>query len=403
MAGSHSSHTKSSLHVGQYVPSKNAQTMAFSFIAIGALTFILGFIKDPQRMWQAYLTSYFFFACLAIGGLFFAAVNHVVRSGWSVSVRRMVESFTAFIPFVLLGAMVLLFGIKHLYPWADAQRVAEDAILQSKAAYLNVPFTALRWFIFAGAMFWFAKAIVGNSLEQDKTGNEELTNKNLGLSVKFLVVFALGFTLFSMDLFMTLSPYWYSTIFGIYTFAGMFQSTMAALILIMMFVRKHGLIKGYITDEHQHDVAKFLKGFTVFWAYIAFSQFMLIWYANIPEETEFYILRAHGGWIYVSFGLLIFRFIVPFLSLLPKAAKRSTTHLAVICILILAMQYLDIYWLVYPNFNDNHVVFSLWEVGMFLGFGGLFLLSVQKFLSSNSLVPLKDPRLHECVNHTVTY
>jgi hypothetical protein len=399
MAG-HQSH---SLHVGKYEPSQKAKTMAYAFIAIGVLVFILGLIKNPDRIWQSYLTSYFFFTCLALGGLFFAAINHIARAGWSVPVRRIAESFTSFIPVILIGALLLVAGVKHLYPWADAERMATDALLASKKAYLNLPFTIVRWVIFGGLMIYFAKSMVGGSLAQDKDGSETHTHKNLGHAVRFAVVFALGFSLFSVDLLMALSPYWYSTIFGIYTFAGLFQSTMAAIVLAMIYLRRQGLVKGYLTDEHMHDVAKYMKGFTVFWAYIAFSQFMLIWYANIPEETEFYILRAHGGWMAVSFGLLIFRFIVPFLALLPRGMKRNHNHLILVSVLILIMQYVDIYWLVYPNFNDNHVVFNIWEVGIFLLFAGIFMLGVQKFWSQNSLVPLKDPRLEEAVHHHVSY
>jgi hypothetical protein len=141
----------------------------------------------------------------------------------------------------------------------------------------------------------------------------------------------------------------------------------------------------------------------VFWAYIAFSQFMLIWYANIPEETEFYVLRAMGGWMPISIGLLIFKFVVPFIALLPRWAKRTPAHLKAVCGLVLVAQWADIYWLVYPNFNDNAVVFSVWEIGLFLGFLGLFLAGIFRFLNKNSIIPIKDPRLHEALVHHVTY
>jgi hypothetical protein len=146
-----------------------------------------------------------------------------------------------------------------------------------------------------------------------------------------------------------------------------------------------------------------MKGFTVFWAYIAFSQFMLIWYANIPEETEYYIMRAQNGWMALSFALLIFRFIVPFIALLPKALKRNENHLLAVSGLILVMQYLDIYWMVYPNFFDGKVTFGITEIGMFLGFAGLFLAVFFRFLNKNSIVAIKDPRLHEAISHHVTY
>jgi hypothetical protein len=234
-------------------------------------------------------------------------------------------------------------------------------------------------------------------------GKEIYTHQSVGTSIAFLLVFSLGFSLFSVDLLMSLLPQWYSTIYGIYMFSGMFQATMAALMLLMIYVRRQGFVKGYVSDEHIHDVAKYMKAFTIFWAYIAFSQYMLIWYANIPEETEFYLMRMSPGWLGISLFLLVFKFIVPFLALLPRWAKRSESNLILVSILILITQYVDIYWQIYPNFFDNHVTFGFMEVGLFLGFGGLFLLGVISFLSKNSLVPLKDPRLHEAVHHHVTY
>jgi hypothetical protein len=193
---------------------------------------------------------------------------------------------------------------------------------------------------------------------------------------------------------MSLLPTWYSTIFGVYCFAGLFQSSLAVMALIIIFLRRGGMVRGYVTDEHLHDVVKFLKAFTVFWAYIAFSQFMLIWYANIPEETEYYIMRSQHGWLAVSMALLVFRFIVPFIALLPRWAKRNHNHVIAVSVLVLVMQYVDIWWMVYPNFFHGH---------MFALFAGLFLIGLMSFFSKFSLVPLKDPRLHEAVSHHVTY
>lgn len=391
-------------HVAKYEPSSRAKTLAYAGIAIGVLTFVVGLLKNQERLWPAYLVSFFFFTCLSFGGLFFVAINHMAKAGWSAGIRRIAEAFTSFIPVALVASLVLaLFGAKHLYPWADVERVATDAVLAGKQAYLNKPFTIVRWLIFGLGMMAFAKIIVGNSLKQDQDGREEHSVKNTAWSVGFAPFFAIGFSLFTVDLLMSLAPYWYSTIFGIYCFAGLFQSFLAAYVLVLLHVKNSGVVKGYVTTEHVHDVAKYLKAFTVFWAYIAFSQFMLIWYANIPEETEFYLMRAHGGWTMISMSLLVLRFIVPFLALLPRAAKRTDNHLILVSSLILVMQFVDIYWLVYPNFNEGHVAFGLWEVGMFLGFGGLFLLGLQKFMSTNSLVAVKDPRMKEALNHHVMY
>jgi hypothetical protein len=396
-------HTHQELHVGKFVASPLLKITSYVFIAIGLITFGVGMMKDQERMWAAYLVSFFFFACVGLSGLFWSSLQNMVKAGWSVSIRRYAEGMTSYLPVMVVTSLVLLLGLKHLYPWADPAQVEASAILQSKGSYLNVTFLVVRLLFFGLGMLVFRQIIVGNSLKQDKSGDEQLTHKNVGFSIGFILFFAITFSLFSVDMLMSLLPSWYSTIFGIYCFAGLFQAFFAVMIPIVIFMRRAGFVKGYVTENHLHDLAKFMKGFTVFWAYIAFSQFMLIWYANIPEETEYFIMRAQHGWLGISAALFIFRFVVPFLALLPKSLKRNENHLLAVSALILIMQYTDIFWMVYPNFFEGHMVFGVWEIGMFLGFAGLFLTVLMNFFSKHSLVALKDPRMHEATNHHVTY
>ncbi|MCK6598573.1 MAG: molybdopterin oxidoreductase, partial [Bdellovibrionaceae bacterium] len=367
------------LEVKAFTTPSTLKVLIIALIGVGLLSFGLGQYLNSERAWTSYLVSFFYFSCLGLGGLFFSAIQHITKAGWSSSVRRYAEAMTSFIPFILIGGLVLLAGAKSIFPWTHEDVIKSSALIEAKTAYLNVPFLGIRILVFALGWFAFKWFIVGNSLAQDKTGDEKLTLKNVGLSIAFILFFAITFTLFSMDMLMSLLPTWYSTIFGIYCFAGLFQSTFAVLSLIIIFMRRSGFVKGYVNVEHQHDIVKFMKGFTVFWAYIAFSQFMLIWYANIPEETEYYIMRSQNGWLVISMVLLIFRFIVPFIALLPRGLKRNDNHVIMISILILAMQYLDIYWMVYPNFNEGNVTFGFVEIGVFLGFLGLFLLALTTF------------------------
>jgi len=396
-------HNHVNLHVSKFEAPAKLKTISFALVAIGLLTFVVGLMKNQERLWTSYLVAFFFFSALALSGLFWVAINNVSKAGWSVSIRRFAEATTSFIPAILLGGLLLLVGFKHLYPWANADIVAENPVIAAKTAYLNSGFFVVRLFVFAIGCMIFRYIMVGNSLKQDQTGDMNLTNKNISPAVAFIVFFALMFSFFSVDLLMSLLPTWYSTIFGIYTFSGMFQAGMAFLAIVIVLMKRSGFVKGYVTDEHQHDVVKYLKGFSIFWAYIAFSQFMLIWYANLPEETEYYIMRAQGGWMSISMALLLFRFVVPFLALLPRGAKRTDSNVLFISALVLVMQYVDIYWMVYPNFFDGQVTFGFWEIGIFAGFAGLFLLTIMSFWSKHSLVPLKDPRLHEAIHHHVAY
>lgn len=391
------------LQVKPFETSNKLKVLMLAFMGVGLIAFALGLMKDEERVWTSYLVSFFYFSCLGLGGLFFAAIQHITKAGWSSSIRRYSEAMTAFIPYILVGGLILLLGAKSLFPWTHEDVINSSSLIKAKTAYLNIPFLAVRIIVCALGWFAFKWFIVGNSTSQDQSGDSQLTLKNVSLSIAFIVFFALSFSFFSVDLLMSLLPTWYSTIFGIYCFAGLFQATFAVLALTIIFMKRAGFVKGYITVEHLHDIVKFMKGFTVFWAYIAFSQFMLIWYANIPEETEYYIMRSQNGWLVISFLLLIFRFIVPFIALLPRGLKRNENHVITVSVLVLVMQYLDIYWMVYPNFNDGLIKFGLLEIGLFLGFLGLFLFAMTSFFKKYSVVALKDPRLHEAINHHVTY
>jgi hypothetical protein len=401
MAGANS---HQELVVKKFETPQSLKTISVACLVIGLIGFGVGLFRDPERAWAAYLTAFFFVSCLGLSGLIIPVLNHIAKAGASSGIRRLVEGFSSFIPVMTVGALALvIFGAHHLFSWTHKEVIEASALVAAKVAYLNIPGLFVRVAIFCGGVWIFNRIINGNSVKQDATGNHELTKKNLAFSVGCILFFAISFTLFSMDLLMTLLPTWYSTIFGVYTFAGLLQSGFALFIIVAIFMKRQGFVKGYYSIEHIHDLAKFLKGFTIFWAYIAFSQFMLIWYANIPEETEYYLMRSSGGWLVLSFALLVFKFAIPFLALLPRAAKRSESHLILVCSLILIMQYLDVYWMVYPNFNENHFTFGFYEIALLAGFVGLLILTTTKFYEKNSLVAVKDPRLHESLNHHVTY
>lgn len=389
--------------IGPLPVSKKIQSISMALMFLGALTFALTLFKDKDRAWHAYLAGYMYVTIIAVGGLFFSAIQHVAKAGWSVNIRRFSESFTAYLPVSFVGALVLLLGGHSLYEWMDKAHVAADALLAHKAAYLNTTFFVVRIFVFFGLWMFFQRKLVGGSLEQDKTGNEQITVKSVGWSIAFLLVFALSFSLFTVDTMMSLQPHWFSTIFGVYAFAGLFQSTMATMIILIIYCIRKGLLTGYVDENHLHDLGKFMFAFTVFWAYIAYSQYMLIWYANLPEETVFYIPRVTGPWAWVSAALLLFKFVVPFLALLPRWAKRSHTQLVAVAILLLVMQYVDLFWLIYPNLNTETVLLGLPEVLIWLGFVGSFVFVVTRFLGQYPIVPLKDPRMHESLHHHVVY
>ena len=365
---------------------------------VGFAVFALGLSSDPARAWASFLHNHFFFMSLALGGLFFAAIQWLTSAMWSAPVRRIAESFTAYLPVALITTAVLYFGIHSLYIWSDAAKVHGDAVLEGKSGYLSQNFFVIRDLVAVGLWMLFAKIMIGNSLKQDQTKSFAETARNRSLAPAFLIIFALTYTMVSFDQLMSLDPHWYSTIFGVYCFAGMFYAQLALTAIIAVVLLKNGKLKGIVNDNHLHDLGKFMFAFTVFWAYIGFSQFMLIWYANLPEETEYFIRRFHGGWAWVSAFLLFGKFLTPFVVLLNRQSKRNHTVLIGIGIFMLVAQWIDVMWMVQPEFYKEAPQFGLTEFGTLIGFVGLFGLAVSRFLAKHPIVAIGDPRLAESIN-----
>ena len=375
------------------------------FIFIGVTCFMAGLIfLDRQRVWSSFLVSSMFVFFLSLGGIFFTSVQYATKAVWSANLRRLMEAFGSYIPTGCFMALLLILAGDSLYVWMNPEIMSKDPVLASKTPYLNRLFFFIRLLIFSSLWIGFSKWLISCSLNQDHEKDSEVSlRKGFKISVAFLGVFALSFTFFSIDVLMSLEPHWFSTIFGVYCFAGLFQSFIAALILLTIYFMQRGAFTHLVNENHLHDLGKFLFGCTIFWAYIAFSQYMLIWYSNLPEEATYYYHRSLHSWKWVSLSLLMFKFIVPFLFLLPRWVKRDKKSLVAVSSLILIMQYIDIYWMVYPNYDSSHVHFGFLESGILLGFIGLFLFILFDFLGRHPLIPLRDPGKTESADHVVHY
>lgn len=350
----------------------------------------------------AWLLSTWFVLSICLGGLFFVAIQHLTRSGWSVTLRRSAEILGAAIvsPILLLVPLLamLLSGHSSVYVWNDASLVASDAVLQGKQSYLNAPFFSARTIIYAVVWLLSAGWLLTTSRRQDNSGDKRLTLLMEQRSAPILIALAVTTTFAAFDWLMSLDPYWFSTIFGIYVFSGGMVGALAVLALVAAFRVRAG--SRLVSVEHLHDITKLLFGFNCFWAYIAFSQYLLIWYANIPEETVWLKHRQEHGWQIVTQTLAVGHFLIPFVLMMPRAAKRSPVFVIAASLLLLAMHWLDLYWLVYPQFSVSPSL-GLTEL---LAFG--FAVSATsvaglRLAKSTSLIPLKDPRLRESVSHHV--
>lgn len=396
--GNHFHHLGNVPKTEPYRVKTRTRYLAFGCVLIGFLTFLFALKGDPHRAWSSYLVNYFYWFSIALCGLFFISLQYLVSSTWIIPIKRVPESFIAFLPIAFVLMLILLFGMHDLYHhWLEPH----DAIVQGKVAYLNFPF-----FVGRNVVFYFVWILTGwylvkNSLKQGEMGGLDFYRKNRRVSAPFMVFFGLSYTLATFDWIMSLDPHWFSTIFGVYCFAGLFESGLAMMILFVLCLQKQGALKGLVNENHIHDLGKFMFAFCVFWAYIAFSQFMLIWYANLPEETVYMIRRTTGEWTWVALFLLFGKFVVPFFLILSRPAKRAVGFLKVVCYWVLAAHWVDIYWLVYPQLEEGnaHPMFGWQEIGLFLGMMGLFILSVTWWLGKVNLVPLKDPALLEGLNH----
>ena len=382
-------------------PGGGTNTLLFAMMGLGALTFLAGLFLNPVRMWQAFLVYHSLTMGFAIGALFFLVVHYLASAGWNVAVRRVMESFASYFFVAAIFNVVLLLGHAKIYPWANLEFMNSNQVLQGKIGYFGSVFFSARVLAFTGVVCLFAWRMIQNSLRQDVEGGIELWKRQKPMAALFLVLFAPMMTMFAVDLIKSLDPMWFSTMFGVYVFIGFVQAMAAMLIVAVYQLQKAGYL-GWVTADHYHDMGKYLFGFTIFWAYIGVSQYLLIWYANLPEETTFYLQRQEPGWVGFSLLLPALRFVLPFLLLLPRMAKRTPSYLVKIAGLVLVGAWLDVYWMIMPNFSHESFGFSLvYDVGMALGFFGILLFTVRRFLAQHNTLPIKDPFLHETLHHHV--
>lgn len=368
-------------------------TVALGLGVIGLVASAVGFFIDKDHFYHSYLTAFFFWLTVGLGALFFTILHHLTRASWSTVLRRFSESLMSTVPYMVVLLLPVLFGIHDLYHWSHEDAVASDILLQKKAPYLNIPFFLVRvGFYFA---VWTIVVYYLNkySASQDVRHDDSLYLKMRKVSAPGLPLFAFTLTFASIDWIMSLEPHWYSTIFGVYIFAGTFIASIGFTIVFLAYQRKKGILNNEVTVEHRHNLGKLLFAFTVFWAYIGFSQYMLIWYANLPEEAFWFLQRWEGSWKILSVALPIGHFGIPFVALIPRAAKRSFKWLLFMAIYMLVFHYIDIFWIVMPNHFEHGAVFGWLEIATFIGVGGIFVWLFWRKYTSAALVPVNDPGL----------
>ena len=369
---------------------------------IGAAAFVLGAVAsallgmgNPKQFFFSWLMSFLFFLSLALGGLFFVLIQYASQGMWGIVVRRIGETVFATLPVMAALFLPLLLGLHDLYEWTHHEAVAQDAVLQWKAPFLNVPFFLVRAFIYFAVWSFIAITYYRGSKRQDATGDVTISARLRRFAGPSIIVLAITSTFASIDWIMSLTPHWYSTMFGVYFFAGSFVGFIALLSVVVVAMRGAGLLDTVVSPEHLHDIGKLLFAFTAFWAYIAFSQFFLIWYANLPEETIWFKARLEGSWKAVSVLLIVGHFAVPFFFLMGRAVKRRGSTLAFGGVWLLTMHFIDLYWQVMPTLHPEGVRVSILDITAFVAIGGAFVAATSWLIRRQALVPLRDPRLAE--------
>lgn len=357
--------------------------------------------QGVRHFYYSYLVNYVFYLSISLGALSFVALQHATRAGWSVTVRRLNEILASNMP--LLAIMFLPLAVSLFLPssgpyvWANPEFVADSLLVQHKEAYLNVPFFLLRAALYLGIWIWMARFFFTRSVRQDSSGDPHLTLQMERFSGPLILLFAVTTTFASFDWLMSIDPEWFSSIYGVYYYSGATVGGLAAVILAAIAAQRAGYATDTITTEHYHDMGKLLFGFVVFWGYIAFSQYMLIWYANIPEETTWYLARQTPAWLGLSIALLVGHLFIPFLGMISREVKRRKVLLGFWCVWLLAFHWLDMYYLVMPSFAADRFPLGLIDACLLVGLGGLYVAGVLRVARGVALVPAKDPRLNEAL------
>ncbi|GAA4346952.1 hypothetical protein GCM10023185_01670 [Hymenobacter saemangeumensis] len=349
-----------------------------------------------------------FFVGISVVGTVWMAIQYVAYAGWSVMVKRIAEAFSAWlIPGAII--MVVVFGVSllnhDLFHWTMPgimEKGSEnyDAIIAGKSGFLNLPFYVARMVIYLGIWIYFSKRLRDLSLAEDLNGGTAYFHKSITVAAMFLVLFAVTSSMAAWDWVMSVDTHWFSTMFGWYVFASWWVSGIAGITLTAIFLRQNGYLR-FLNEGHLHDLGKLMFGFSIFWTYVWFAQFMLIWYANLPEEAVYYNQRL-GGWegryTWMFFFNIFINFVFPFLGLMTRDAKRQMIILKIVCIAIIVGHWSDFYLMLMPGTMKGDNGFLI-EIGIFAIFAGSFLLLMTRRLASAPLVPLKHPFLDESLHH----
>jgi hypothetical protein len=383
-----------------YAPPAELRSLSLRALIVAVvfvLLLVIGLFVDRAQFFHAYLAGFIFWLGITLGSLALLMLQHLTGGVWGLMIRRVLEAATRTLPLMVILFLPIVVGMKHIYPWTNPDFMAQTDALKQKANYLNPSFFLIRalgyfalWSVMALLLNWL-------SIQQDHTGLKRFKKRLQIVSGPGLVLLIVSITFASIDWVMSLEPAWSSTIFGLIFVAAWSLSALSFTIVTMSWLSNRAPLAGIVRRSHFHDWGNLLLTLVMLWTYFAFSQYLIIWSGNLPEETSWYVARKHGGWGVIALAIVILQFAFPFLTLLSRAAKKSSERLATLALLILVMRIIDAIWLVEPAFTGGHFHLSWMDVVAPIAIGGLWVTWFTWQLQKRSLLPINDPQIEQAL------
>ncbi len=377
------------------IPFNRVQRIAWVIGGLGVVSAVIGVITAPEQFFQAYLMAYLFWWGITLSCLGLALLHYLAGGQWGTVIVRSLEAGAKTLPWMMLLFVPLIFGIKILYVWARPEVVAQDAVLQYKSLYLNIPFFLIRAALYF--LIWLALTYVATrwSLARDRTAEAVSPNRLQRLGAVGLIVLSVTASFAAIDWIMSLEPHWYSTIYAMLILTGEVLAGFAFIIVIVALLARYRPLADVITPQIYIDLGSLLLAAVMIWAYLAFSQYLIIWSGNTQEEIPWYLRRLQGGWEWVAFAVLVFSFVLPFLMLLSRDLKRSARPLIIVGSVLVIARFIDMFWIVTPAFNPASLTIHWLDLVLPIGLGGLWIALFIRQLKLNPLLPLYATRLVE--------
>jgi len=368
-------------------------------LVVGAALSFFSFGVDNLRAYYNLILTLTWLYSIGLGAMFLIALEYIVSADWSVPFRRVTEIVAGLIFVVPIVSIPLLMNLDTIFVWLNPQLIGADKYVAGKVPYLNQDFFIIRTIAIFLIMFVFYFLLAGRSLKQDRTKDPKISKLSSKLSALFMPIFAVTISVVAMDWLMSLEPKWFSTIFGVYYFAGAVLAALSTITFISIVLNENGYLGKHLTEDHFYNFGGLMFAFTSFWGYIAFSQFMLIWYANMPDETSWYMNRGGDAWFIISIGLIFIKFGVPYLALVTRPSKSNPFRLKIISVWIFLAHYYDLYWIIMPEYTSktasHNPVYSWFEMSSPLIVIGFIIVVFMLFARNKNLMPIGDPKFRK--------